>query len=306
MFQSEVLSKVAMQNRQRHQQEVEAFLQKHFLSHHWVFTLPKGSGNETYFAHGDEHTCFVKLGVQITRYQAMASIGLAPQVLAAGYLEDGTSIVVQRYIAGRKPSRKDYQIHLEQIAPIINRTHHSPELKRVLPEVSSESYRVAGLEAITRIQQRWQHYRAQVPDVAEFVDESLVHLSRQVQRFSETGLIASHNDICNANWLISSDGQIYLLDFESMALDDPAVDIGAMLWWYYPAKQRQRFLKIVGYANDEEFQIRMRTRMAMHCLSITLPREKSFDRFDSASFAHSLTDFRAILAGEENPQGYDD
>jgi hypothetical protein len=46
--------------------------------------------------------------------------------------------------------------------------------------------------------------------------------------------------------------------------------------------------------------------MAMHCLSITLPREQSFDEFDAASFAGSLTDFRAILDGRENPEGYDD
>ena len=295
-----------MQDRKHHQQEIHAFLQKHFLSNHWEFALPNGSGNETYFAHGNTHTYFVKLGVQITRYQAMASIGLTPQILASGYLEDGTSMVVQPYIAGRRPSPKDYHIHLEQIATIINKTHHSPEVKRVLSEVSSNLYSIVGLEALTRIQQRWKHYRAQVPEVAEFVDESLAYLAQQVQCFIGAGLVASHNDICNANWLVSSEGQLYLIDLESMTLDDPAVDMGATLWWYYPRALRQRFLEIAGYANDEAFQFRMRVRMAMHCLSITLPREQSFDKFDPNSFAQSLTDFRAILAGEENPQGYND
>jgi len=91
-----------------------------------------------------------------------------------------------------------------------------------------------------------------------------------------------------------------------MTLDDPAVDIGATLWWYYPSELRQRFLEIAGYANDERFQDRMQVRMAMHCLNILLPREKSFDGFDSEAFASSLTDFRAIFAGRENPQGYND
>ena len=301
-----MLSKVTMQNRQHHQPEVQAFLQNHFLSQHWQFALPNGSGNETYFAQGNEHTYFVKLGVQITRYQAMASIGLTPQVLVAGYLEDGTPLVVQPAIAGRKPSRKDYHLHLEQIAAIINRTHHSSELKRVLPEVSSDLYSAVGLESLTRIQQSWNHYKGQVPEVADFVDESLAYLTRQVQGFPGTGLVASHNDICNANWLVASDGKLYLIDLESMSLDDPAFDIGATLWWYYPPALRQRFLEIVGYANDKSFQFRMRMRMAMHCLSITLPREQSFDEFDSTSFAETLTDFRAILAGRENPEGYDD
>jgi thiamine kinase-like enzyme len=295
-----------MQNRRQHQQEVKGFLQKHSLGHHWRFALPIGSGHETYFAHGNEHTYFVKLGVQIARYQAMASLGLTPQVLAAGYLEDGVSIVVQHYLAGRNPSRKDYRLLLEQFAATINRMHHSPELQRVLPEVSSDLYSAVGLELLSSIQQRWQYYRAQVPEVADFVDESLAYLTRQVQSFPGAGLVASHNDICNANWLVASDGQLYLIDLESMSRDDPAFDIGALLWWYYPPALRPRFLEIVGYAHDEPFQIRMRIRMAMHCLNITLPREQSFDEFDSTSFAEDLTDFRAVLAGQENPEGYED
>src|SRR5438045_3565813 len=127
-----------MQDRQQHQQEVQAFLQKHFSNQTWEFTLPKGSGNETYFAYSHEHTYFIKLGVQISKYQALASLGLTPQVLVAGHLTDGTPIIIQPFIVGRTPSRKDYHTNLEQIATIINRTHHSPEVKRVLPEASSD------------------------------------------------------------------------------------------------------------------------------------------------------------------------
>jgi hypothetical protein len=48
----------------------------------------------------------------------------------------------------------------------------------------------------------------------------------------------------------------------------------------------------------------MQVRMAMHCLNITLPREGSFDRFDPGHYDEALDDFRAILNGKENPQGY--
>jgi thiamine kinase-like enzyme len=176
--------------------------------------------------------------------------------------------------------------------------------KRILPDCI-DLYSVLAWVA-TRIQQRWERYKIQVPEVADFIDESLADLAQHVQSFLGTGLVASHNDICNANWLVSPKGQLYLIDLESMTLDDPACDIGATLWWYYPPELRKRFLEIVGYPSDEPFRERMRVRMAMHCLSILLPREMSFDGFDSEAFADSLTDFRAILAGRENPQGYDD
>jgi hypothetical protein len=49
----------------------------------------------------------------------------------------------------------------------------------------------------------------------------------------------------------------------------------------------------------------MRVRMAMHCLSILLPRVNSFDIFDPESFEDSMQDFKAVMNGEENPQGYE-
>lgn len=295
-----------MLNRQQHQPEVQAFLQKHFSTPSWEFALPQGTGNETYFARCTEHAYFVKLGAQAARYQAMASIGLTPQVLAAGSLGDGTSIIVQPYIAGRTPSRRDYHLHLEQFAAAIHKAHHSSAVKQVLPKVSSDLYRFVGLESLVRIQQKWEGCKAQVPGVAGFIDESLEYLRQKVNEFQGTGLVASHNDICNVNWLITPGGQLFLLDLESMSLDDPAVDIGATLWWYYPPELRQKFLIKAGHANDKAFESRMRVRMAMHCLNILLPREQSFDKFDPASFDGSLTDFRAILVGGENPQGYED
>ncbi len=295
-----------MQNRQQHQQEVQAFLQQNLSNQSWELTLPIGSGNETYFAKCNGDTYFVKLGVQIAKYQAVASIGLTPQVLVAGYLGDDTTIVVQPYIAGKRPSRRDYHTHLEQFALAISQLHHNAAVKKVLPKVSSDLYCIAGLESLTRLQQKWERHKEQVLEVADFIDESLDYLRQQVIDFQGTGLVASHNDICNVNWLISTSGQIYLIDLESMSLDDPAVDIGATLWWYYPPELRESFLKETGYANDTAFQKRMQVRMAMHCLNITLPRENSFDEFDPASFAESLTDFRAILAGRENPEGYDE
>ncbi len=105
--------------------------------------------------------------------------------------------------------------------------------------------------------------------------------------------MASHNDICNANWIITPDGQLYLVDLESMSIDDPALDIGATLWWYYPPELRQRFLQIVGHASDKAFDQRMHVRMTMHCLNILLPRQRSFDRFDPISFSESLSRFQS-------------
>lgn len=293
-----------MPNRQEHLQEVRGLLQEHLSIPEWSFSLPRGSGMESYLAKGNGQSYFVKVGVQAEQYVAMAEIGLTPPVLVDGQLEDGLSVIVQPFIEGRRPSRLDYRNQLLEVAGLIRKMHNDSQIKEVLPAVSSSSYKDAGLRALDRLRQKWEHYKEQVPLVTDFVDSSLEYLAQQVNTFSGEGLVASHGDICNANWLFTSDGKIYILDFESMALDDPALDMGALLWWYFPPELRKQFLDIAGYRYDDEFKFRMRVRMGMHSLDITLPRERSFDSFDRSTYYEALRDFRAILNGEENPEGY--
>ncbi|RPJ21213.1 MAG: aminoglycoside phosphotransferase family protein [Chloroflexi bacterium] len=293
-----------MQDRQEHQQEVQYFLQKHLSNHDWNFSLPRGTGTETYFARGNDQCYFVKVGVSVERYLEMAEISLTPPVLVSGQLESGSSIMIQSFVEGRNPSQTDYWDQLEKVAALICKMHHDPRVKETLPPASSNLHKDAGLKALNHLRQKWERYKLQVPKVAEFVDNSLDYLTGQVNLFPGEGLVSSHNDICNANWLFASDGRIYIVDLESMSMDDPALDLGALLWWYYPPELRGRFLDIAGYRYDDEFKFRMQTRMAIHCLHITLPREQSFDDFDPNEYDEWLTDFRAVLVGKENPQGY--
>jgi thiamine kinase-like enzyme len=295
-----------MPDRQEHQQEVRHFLQKHFSIPDWSFSLPPGSGMESYLARGNGQSYFVKIGVQVERYLAMAEVDLTPPVLVYGQLDNGLSVIVQPFITGRTPSRSDYCNQLNEVASLLRKMHTHYRIRKVLHAASSNSYKDAGLLALDHLRQKWEHYKLQVPMVAGFVDGSLEHLAQQVNTFSSEGLMASHGDICNANWLFASDGRIYVLDFESMSMDDPALDMGALLWWYYPPGLRQQFLDIAGYPYDDEFKFRMRIRMAMHCLNIILPRVNSFDIFDPGRFSKSLRDFKAVLDGKENPEGYRD
>jgi thiamine kinase-like enzyme len=208
-------------------------------------------------------------------------------------------------LAGKTPSKRDFQERLEDVAAVVRKMHHHPRLSELLPDPSSSHYKDAGVQAFEELRKKWERYKVQVPSIAGFVDHHLEEIARQIELFTGEGLVVSHNDICNANWLFTPDGQIYVLDFESMKMDDPAADMGALLWWYYPPEMRQHFLEIAGYPYTEEFIFRMRVRMAMHCLHITLPRFDSYDTFHPENYGEALIDFRAVLAGKENPQGYD-
>ena len=148
-----------MANRQEHQQEVCRFLQEHFPTHAWIFSLPQGTGMETYFVQGNEQQYFVKVGVSIERYLVMAAIGLAPDLLAYGQLDSGLPIIVQPLITARKPSRKDYRERLESIATIVNTMHRHPRVREMFQAPSSTLYQEAGFRALHSLRRRWERHR---------------------------------------------------------------------------------------------------------------------------------------------------
>ncbi len=272
----------------------------------WQLEIPHGHGHETYFVSKGQQRFFVKLGADPDRWQAMAKLGISPEVFAAGYLPDGQTVMVQPFVAGRNPTRQDYHTHLEQVAHMIQKMHQSPIVQASLPRVLSQKYSDAGLAALQNVRSRWQRCRPIVLETAKLVDTALDTLEREIRSLKGLGLVASHGDICNANWLVTPEGQWYLVDLESMSLDDPALDVGAILWWYYPPALRPRFLQVIDLDKDDTLVHRMRVRMALHCLHILLPRDCSYDRFHAPSFLNSLDDLKAALAGKDNPQGYEE
>jgi hypothetical protein len=106
-----------MKDKLRHHEEVIEFLENHLSRQHWRLALPtSGRGQETYVATAGERSYFVKLGVDIPRYEIMASLGLTPEVIASGCLSDDISIIVQPFLPGRNPSWGDFQRSLNSMA----------------------------------------------------------------------------------------------------------------------------------------------------------------------------------------------
>ena len=168
----------------------------------------------------------------------MTDLDLTPPIIHSGFLTDGTSIVVQPFIHGRNPTWKDFRQNLDLFAEVVKKMQRSRELQMALPEVISEQYRQVGLTAFEQLKKKWLLYRSYVPSAADEIESVLFWLKNEIKKFTGAGLVASHHDICNANWLITSTGKIYLVDLEAMSRDDPAHDLGSLLWCYYPPELR--------------------------------------------------------------------
>lgn len=291
-----------MNKREEYKGAIENYLRNRFGDEGWTLELPRGSGRETYAAVGTGRKLFVKLGVEVERVQALAKAGISPEVVDIGELADGTIVLVQEWVDGRHPQRGDYRERLEDVAGLVGRMHRSPEVMGALSKAPSEDFAGAGLRAVADVRKRWEKHKGLVGSAGGFVDEGLEELEGRMRGFSGGGLVASHNDLSWDNWLFGDDGRIFVIDPDMMGPDDPALDVGITLWWYYAPELWGQLIECAGYEDVEEFRERMWARIALHCLRILLPRPGSFDRFDASDFWEASGDFRAALRREGNPQ----
>lgn len=215
-----------MSDKHLHILEVQSFLRSNIAQEAWQVEFPAGSGHETYYASSVAGRFFIKLGAHTDRYQILAGLGLAAPVRMQGSLSDGTPILVQERIDGRNPSREDYRKYLAKFANVIRKMHQCRALINILPRIEPDTFAQAGLLMLDSILKRWEGIKKQVPAHITFVDNAIAQLETQVCNFNGAGLIASHNDICKGNWLVTPEGRLYLLYLDSMSRDDPALDIG--------------------------------------------------------------------------------
>ena len=293
-----------MTNQYSHKEEVEIFLQNRFHEENWTFLSTNGSGNEKYIAESNGTKYFVKLDVKIDRYEILSELGISPKIVNHGCLNDGTSVIVQEYISGHNPSPKDFQSHIYDVATILSNVHNNRKLQTVLKKDEINTCQEAALKAFYGIVERWEYNKKELVAYNGYIDDSLMQIKSNIRQIEGKNLASVHNDICNANWVISDNGFIFLVDLESMLIEDPSVDIGALLWWYYPYDMREQFCEIIKVDYNNELKNRMQLRMAMHCLNIMLPRLNSFDVLDLEWFAMFFDDFKAIMEGKDNPKGY--
>jgi len=221
-------------------------------------TLGRGDRDKV-IAERDGTRYFVKLmwppGAAATR--AASDVGLAPPVRATGTLADGRAVVVQDFLkgtGGAEPRGREWiQMHADELADLFASLARRTDLLASLPRRLSERPR-------ERVQARL-HDMSLVLD--ELATSSWSELGRardvlgQVRAVGEAmpdiphALGPVHGDPQWANWLLTPEGRVYLVDWDHARLDDPVTDPARLAWWLYQAtSDRRRFIQRCGIDVD--------------------------------------------------------
>lgn len=171
------------------------------------------------------NTFNIDRATELAVHQATAKAGLSPAII---YTAPNLSYWLRDFIDGTALSETNVtQNHLNQMAKLLKIVHSLP-INDALPRLN--------------ITAKAGHYLSQTTNLkaAEALRETYSQTARPSSTQNDKAISLCHMDPLPANWIDSSDGRLWLIDWEYAAVANPALDIAA-LWLHIPEELRPQW-----------------------------------------------------------------
>lgn len=175
---------------------------------------------------------------------ALAKEQIAPQLLWAKRQANGGMMTAQEWLQGRILTKED--MTSKQIVHILLRLHKSRHLVNQLLQLNYK------IENPYDLLTSWQ---ANAPiDIQKnsFLQSVAQELRKTLPEFEQDQATIVHGDVKHSNWVITTSGLIYLVDWDSVRLTDRMYDIAYLLSHYIPRQNWKSWLHYYGYHTPEE------------------------------------------------------
>lgn len=180
---------------------------------------------------------------------ALSMEKITPRMLWMKRMPTGDVLTAQEWIEGRILTRDE--MHQPMVAQMVKKFHQSMMLRSMFDKVAGEIYSPRRL--LKKIQRELN------PDLAqnEIVKEAFFELDSTKHQLITVEQTVCHADLNRNNWLMSNDGEIFLVDWDSAMLADPAIDLSAILTRYVPHSNWINWLQAYGANTTPELQFRI-------------------------------------------------
>lgn len=174
---------------------------------------------------------------------ALAKEQIAPQLLWAKRLGNGDMMSAQEWLNGRTLLKQD--MVSKQIVHLLLRLHKSRNLTSQLLQLK---YQIENpYELLAKIE---RDFPLQLRENT-FLQSIIKELKQNLPHFSPEDATIVHGDVRHNNWIITTSGLIYLVDWDSVRLTDPMFDVGHILSHYIPKVAWFDWLQYYGYDNPK-------------------------------------------------------
>lgn len=189
---------------------------------------------------------------------ALSVEGITPRLVWTKRIGNGDVLTAQEWLNGR--TLKSSEMSSPEVAQLLSRIHTSEPLRRMLARV--------GGEEVTP-QRLLQEYENDLPHdlkIHPLLNDILLKLKSEVGVMRTVTPRVCHGDIYQKNWLLSDQNRLYLVDWDSAMLADPAMDLSMLLFQYVEREDWPGWLEHYGVSVTDELIKRVMWYAAMNYL----------------------------------------
>lgn len=184
---------------------------------------------------------FVKMDT-VPILAALADEQITPHLLWTKRKSSGEMMSAQEWLNGRLLERVD--MTSKQIVQILIRLHRSKTLVKQLMRLG---YKV---EEPYRLLQKWQRRAPFHLRNNHYLQSVIDELMHNLPDFNEELATIVHGDVRHTNWIITTSGLIYLVDWDTVRLTDRMYDVAQIMSHYIPKDGWRDWLVYYGYKDN--------------------------------------------------------
>ncbi|RXI98627.1 phosphotransferase [Anaerobacillus alkaliphilus] len=221
---------------------------EHLLGEGWQVVPAGGATGEAYYAQHGEDELFLKRNSS-PFLAVLSAEGIVPKLLWTRRLENGDVITAQRWVNGRE--LKSFEMKGELVAQLLSKIHRSKELLDMFKRIGNEP--LTPNLIVNELTVRVSEMSLEKP----IIHHAISYLRNQMAEVQPEEFVVCHCDINHNNWVLSGDGDLFLIDWDGAMVADPALDLGLLLYWYIPRNEWAGWLKSYGILLNDELCKRM-------------------------------------------------
>ncbi|MHC9536979.1 phosphotransferase family protein [Dellaglioa sp. BT-FLS60] len=160
---------------------------------------------------------------------ALSVAGITPKLIWTKRISSGDTITAQEWLNGRNLNSDE--MDQKMVPELLSKIHRSKQLKNMLSQVGGEVITPSGLLA---------NYFDDLSDDLKknpLLADMFQQLNEHQPKLSMDEYTVCHGDLNHRNWLRSDTNQLYLVDWESAKIADPAMDLSLIMSEYIPNAQ---------------------------------------------------------------------
>lgn len=236
---------------------------EHILGEDWTIAPAGGSTGEAYVASRQGKRLFLKRNSS-PFLAVLSAEGIVPKLVWTKRLENGDVISAQEWLNGRELSHEEMQ-H-PSVAKLLSKIHHSSELLYMLMRLGKKPVRPEGI--LQELNSKFQKSGSSSGHI--LVHHAFHYLKEFMPAVKNQKQVVCHCDMNHNNWMLAENSELYLIDWDSAKVGDPAIDIGMVLYKYIPFGDWDDWLQEYGISKDERLMDRMNWYLIANELAFVL------------------------------------